>query len=494
MQLTTDQTDRACGVLLGQACGDALGVPYEFGTSPADDELAKMTGGGLGDYAPGEWSDDTQMAACIALVSATGANLTSTSALDEIAKKFLRWATEGAADIGVQTGSVLRSARIGEASPSERLTTAAHAYSDLNPRNAGNGALMRTAVVGVSALDDRDRTARAARMIAELTHADPLAGDSAVLWSEAVRIAVRERRFDVRGGLDLLPVERRDQWSEWITEAETQRPGTFVPNGFTVTALQAAWSAIIQTPVPDDAPERGSFACMHLQDALHAAVRIGDDTDTVAAISGGLLGAYWGQSAIPLSWVRKVHGWPSLRARDLVRLSALTATAGNSDSAGWPASERIVYGNPAQPVVRHPMDDGVFLGTETSSDHDATAIVSLFRRGTAEVPFGDVEPANHVEVRLLDSDDPDANLNLSFTLDDTAAVIAELRAEGHRVLVHCVRAEQRTPSVAVAYACRLGASPEQARRMIAEVLPDSRQHGRLWDYAVGEGGKTARTA
>ena len=58
----------------------------------------------------GQWSDDTQMAAGIALVSATGADPTSARALDEIADKFLRWAGEGATDIGVQTSNVLRSA------------------------------------------------------------------------------------------------------------------------------------------------------------------------------------------------------------------------------------------------------------------------------------------------------------------------------------------------------------------------------------------------
>jgi predicted protein tyrosine phosphatase len=135
--------------------------------------------------------------------------------------------------------------------------------------------------------------------------------------------------------------------------------------------------------------------------------------------------------------------------------------------------------------VRHPIDDGVFLGTENTSEHDATAIVSLFRRGRLDVPFGDVAPQNHVEVRLLDSERPEANPNLAFTLADTAAVIAELRAEGHRVLVHCVRAQQRTPSVAVAYAIHRGASPDDARRMVTAALPHSRRHGRLWDVAAG---------
>ena len=71
MKLTTLQKDRAAGVLLGQAIGDALGVPYEFGPKIAPGQ-AQMIGGGLGPYAPGEWSDDTQMAVCIAEVTASG--------------------------------------------------------------------------------------------------------------------------------------------------------------------------------------------------------------------------------------------------------------------------------------------------------------------------------------------------------------------------------------------------------------------------------------
>ncbi|MGI8889128.1 MAG: ADP-ribosylglycohydrolase family protein [Nocardioidaceae bacterium] len=46
----------------------------------------------------------------------------------------------------------------------------------------------------------------------------------------------------------------------------------------------------------------------HLQDALHEAIRVGHDTDTVAAIAGGLLGARWDASAVPARWSRQVHG------------------------------------------------------------------------------------------------------------------------------------------------------------------------------------------
>src|ERR1700733_12910671 len=106
--LTPRQLDRAAGVLLGAACGDALGVPYEFARPPGPGEMPVMKGGGLGPYAPGEYSDDTQMAVCIAEVTAGGADLRTEAALDAVAAAFLRWRRAGATDVGAQTAAVLR--------------------------------------------------------------------------------------------------------------------------------------------------------------------------------------------------------------------------------------------------------------------------------------------------------------------------------------------------------------------------------------------------
>ncbi len=76
--------------------------------------------------------------------------------------------------------------------------------------------------------------------MAALTHVDRLPGDSCVLWCEAVRMAVVQARLDLAGGLDPLPAERRDSWRQLIVDATGARPDRFSPNGFTVTALQAA--------------------------------------------------------------------------------------------------------------------------------------------------------------------------------------------------------------------------------------------------------------
>jgi ADP-ribosyl-[dinitrogen reductase] hydrolase len=297
--------DRVAGVLLGTAAGDALGAGYEFATPPTGD--IDMIGGGLGDFAPGEWTDDTAMALCIAEVAAD-------EPLDTVAVggRFLDWLRDRPPDVGISTRAVLTAAADGG-----DLRAAATAYLDAHPRGgAGNGALMRTAPVALAHLGDDTAIAETARRVAELTHADPLAGDSCVLWCVAIDRAVRERRLDgIHDALRLLPAERRGVWADRIHEAERHPPRCFTPNGFTVTALQAAHAAIVHTPVPDDEPRR------HLVDALETAIRIGDDTDTVAAIAGGVLGGCWGAAAVPARWRRMLHGWPGHDADDLVDLA-----------------------------------------------------------------------------------------------------------------------------------------------------------------------------
>ena len=476
--------DRAAGVLLGQACGDALGVPYEFGSARLTDAGPAMIGGGLGSYAPGEWSDDTQMASCIARVSATGSDLASDEALDAIAEGFLEWASAGPSDIGRQTSSVMRLARLENGPAGARLLAAAREHGRHSSNDAGNGALMRTSVIGVSHVDDREATAEAARAVASLTHPAADAVDSCVLWSEAVRRTVLCGDLNLTDGLDLLPESRRDRWRGFLEEAESSPPGTFSPNGWTVTALQAAWSAIVHTPVPELDPSVGSFPCQQLQHALHTAIGIGHDTDTVAAIAGGLLGARWGASAIPARWRRIVHGWPGLRSRDLIRLSWLTARRGELDGFGWPDVELMQYPPSRQHRVPHPADDRVLLGTVADLGHGETAAVSLCRLGATEVPAQGVKPEDHVEFWLLDSDDPRQNLNLDFVLADIALTVADLRAEDRTVLVHCVAAEQRTPSAALAYSRFRGGDTSEAAEAITSALRSARGQGRLWEHAA----------
>lgn len=308
--------DRITGVLVGAAVGDALGVPYELVDPPLTwPNRPQMLGGGLGDYAPGEYSDDTQMAWCIARVLADGLDLRTDAGLDSVASRFLQWRRD-ATDIGTQTAAVLdateRAARFGGYGYGYRMRHAAAELHRRTGRTAGNGSLMRTAPVALAYLDDVTAMADAARRVSDLTHHDPVAGDACVIWCAAIRWGVLQGTVGgIYDGVALIPEERRSQWRQWIEQATTQAAGTFNPNGYVVPALQAAWSAVSRS---------STYA-----GTVTAAVRAGHDTDTVACIAGALAGAVYGRSAIPQKWRRDVMGWPMMDANTLAELAAQIA-------------------------------------------------------------------------------------------------------------------------------------------------------------------------
>jgi ADP-ribosyl-[dinitrogen reductase] hydrolase len=258
--------------------------------------------------------------------------------------------------------------------------------------------------------------------------------------------------------------DRQELWAIRLDAAEASRPSDFTNNGWVVEALQAAWSAIATTPVPQDIPAAGVFRVDHLRLALDAAVRGGNDTDTVAAIAGGLLGAAYGASAVPAEWRRLLHGWPGMRARDLVAL------ANRIIGADAPFDHELYGMYP----VRHPHDDGLWLADLSALQNlpaGVDAVVSLCRVSEQDLPSG----VEQIDVRLIDDVGPQANPNLDFVLTDTVRLIEMLRSGGRTVLLHCMACQSRTPTVAALYGARRdGISAELALREIIEVLPGAR--------------------
>ncbi|MGE2736083.1 ADP-ribosylglycohydrolase family protein [Mycolicibacterium vaccae] len=462
----TAHCDRIEGVLLATAAGDALGAPYEF-KPPRGPELEVVMAGG-GGWEPGEWTDDTAMAVAIAEVAAAGVDLRDEAAQDTIVTRWLDWSRE-AKDVGVQTSTVLRGAAAGMNITAERTRALAQDLHARTGRTAGNGSLMRTAPVALAYLDDEDAMVEAARAISELTHFDPDAAEACVLWCSAIRHAVLTGELNVRVGLRHLPTERWHLWSERLGEAENKRPADFPNNGWVVSALQAAWSAIATTPIPADDPANGVLRTDHLRLALDAAVRAGFDTDTVAAIAGSLLGAAYGASAVPLEWRTLLHGWPGITAHDLVKLAGSIARAGRPDR--FDPSYR---GYRIDALARHPYDDEVLLsgiGALRDLPSDVDAVVSLCRVGDDDV----LDDIPHVEVRLIDREGIDENPHLDWVLLEAARAVERFRAEGKTVLLHCVEAQSRTPSVAALYGARLrGVGADEALDAVMRVLPRAR--------------------
>jgi ADP-ribosyl-[dinitrogen reductase] hydrolase len=370
-----------------------------------------------------------------------------------------------AKDVGVQTSSVLRAAhRLGLTARTTREASAA--LHERTGRTAGNGSLMRTAPVALAYLDDEAALVEAARSVSGLTHCDPEAGDACVLWCLAIRHAILTGKLDARIGLQHIDADRREKWASQLDVAEASQPSDFTNNGWAVEALQGAWCAITTTPIPHDGPATGVFRADHLRLALDVAVRGGGDTDTVAAIAGGLLGAAYGASAIPAEWRRVLHGWPGLQTRGLIDLASAITLKGKPDEFDFSYS-----GYRLGVAARHPYDDGVCLGDMgalRSLPEGVDAVVSLCRIGDADLPAR----AEQIDVRLIDQ--PGVNHNLDFVLLDTVRLVEQLRREGRTVLIHCVQAQSRTPTVAALYGVRLrGIGIVQALVDVCGVLPSA---------------------
>ncbi len=310
--------DRAVGTVIGGAMGDALGAGYEFAAAPEPDEVTMLPGTLTGEPA-GHWTDDTAMAIAILEVAARMGTLTTPAAATAVGVRFLDWFDSGPLDVGIHTRSVLSRATSGA-----HVAEAAAEVQVLHPTAAGNGSLMRTGPVALVHRGDDEQLVIAAAAMSELTHPHPDAVAACVLWTVAIDRAIATGTIEgPRAGLHLIDESRRAFWEQTIDDAETKDPRAFTPNGHVVVALQAAWAAIHATRQADD----------HLVAGLRRAVSIGDDTDTVAAIAGYLLGACYGFSAAPIEWSSGLAGWPvTYGVDDLVQLATSAVELGVVDA------------------------------------------------------------------------------------------------------------------------------------------------------------------
>jgi ADP-ribosyl-[dinitrogen reductase] hydrolase len=466
--LNTAGRDRAVGLMVGLATGDALGAGYEFGPALDPHDIA-MIGGGLGPFEPGEWTDDTSMALPLLEAIADGADLLDPATQDRVAADWVAWAGE-AKDVGVATRSVLSTGV-----RAVDLRAAADRMFAETGHAAGNGSLMRTGPIALAYLEDPVGLTEAATAYSHMTHGDPECAQACVLWNHAQRHAVLTGELDIRVGLSELESADARRWEVRIQEAENGRPTDFPKNGWVVHAFQAAWSAIATT---------GDGGPQHFENALRGAVSAGNDTDTVGAIAGGLLGARWGVSAVPLGWRRMLHGWPEIIGQDLVWLVL--------GALGQPRAARFY--DPSAPVVRpvpHPHDDGVLLGDVHALrdlPDDVDAVVSLCRIGSEEGPSRPIPASDHIQVWLVDDPAPAQNPHLEFVAEDAVGLIAQLREEGKTVYLHCVHAHSRTPFIAALYSVReRGVDPATALRDVTALLPAASPNPAFLRYLSGQG-------
>ena len=258
--------EQAIGMLVGTAIGDALGAPLEF-IEPEDirDVHEEMTGGGVHDTAPGEWTDDTAMAMAIADAYITQGGFDPAA----IMLNFKVWKDTGlygtrdyAFDIGNTTSAALVEANV--------YTPYAGSSS---PKASGNGSIMRVAPIMIVNHRNSVRAIGEAVAVSLMTH-----GSRDTVHYISAFVAECMEGFHFSSNQSLL--------------LKTRMP----PHGIRGTIMWAytqAWRSISLN---------GNF-----EDAVIHAVNRGNDADTVGAVTGMLAGRMFGYSKIPKRWLDKLH-------------------------------------------------------------------------------------------------------------------------------------------------------------------------------------------
>jgi len=279
--------DRTRGVLLGLACGDALGRPVEFSSaseiSAAHGQLDEMVGHGTWNQPAGTITDDTEQALCIAR------SLVDHQAFDpaDVAERFVAWYDSGPFDIGRMTMRSLSRLKHGD----EWDEAGEHVWEQSREgQNAGNGSVMRCPPLAIPYATDWDRLVEVSRQSSQITHADPRCTDGCAILNLTVAGLLENADTPLQDALDYVGADAPDELVTALRPlVRGDSPGTLETSGYVVHSLQTAL-------------HDGLFADS-AEEAIVTPVNRGGDTDTIGAIAGAVAGARFGASQLPDRWL-----------------------------------------------------------------------------------------------------------------------------------------------------------------------------------------------
>ncbi|ERI10702.1 ADP-ribosylglycohydrolase [Aneurinibacillus aneurinilyticus ATCC 12856] len=293
MKIPMNSIDRFRGSLIGLAIGDALGATLEFKAPGTFESVTNIVGGGPFNLRPGEWTDDTSMALCLAesLIKCNGF-----SAADQM-ERYVRWYRDGymsskgiCFDIGMTTRESLESFEI----------TGEPFSGSTDPWSAGNGSLMRLAPVPLFFSKTPELAVTLSGKSSMTTHGATEAVDACRFYGGLIVGAVLgfNKEELLSPGFSPIP----ELWGQHqlastiraVAEGsyKEKQPPAIKGAGYVVSSLEAALWAFYHGKT--------------FEEGLLLAVNLGDDADTTGAIYGQLAGAYFGIDAIPNRWIEKI--------------------------------------------------------------------------------------------------------------------------------------------------------------------------------------------
>ncbi len=268
------------GCLLGLAVGDALGTTLEFSPPGTFTPIDNLIGGGPFDLKPGQWTDDTSMALCLA------ASLIEQHGFDPIdqLQRYVRWRSEGyMSSTGrcFDCGTTVRRAL-------SRFEYTHEPYpGSTDPYTAGNGSIMRLAPVVLYYAPQSEQATHYAAESSRTTHGAPEAVDACRYFAALILAALQGKSKE-----------------EVLSDQNT----SFAPKIAAIAGGSYKWKQppeIRGTGYVVDSLEAALWAFHHsssYREGALLAVNLGNDADTTGAVYGQLAGAFYGEDGIPATW------------------------------------------------------------------------------------------------------------------------------------------------------------------------------------------------
>lgn len=293
-------SNKVLGGVIGFCVADALGVPVEFSSRARlkKHPITEMIGYGTHNQPEGTWSDDSSLTLCLIESLCDGFNI------HDIASKIIKWYEESSwtphgqvFDIGRTTLESIKRLKAGI----HPVEAGGKAVFD-----NGNGSLMR--ILPLAYLLEKNRkieiTHSVIHEVSRITHAHPR---TLLGCSIYIQFAIQLLR-----GNSLLEAYRFTQCEilDYFSNCIPYSNELFVYSRILKDNLaDLEEDDILSTGYVVDTLEASLWCLLNsfnYRSAVLRAVNLGDDTDTVAAITGGLAGIYFGEEQIPKEWIDKL--------------------------------------------------------------------------------------------------------------------------------------------------------------------------------------------
>lgn len=288
-----EEVQRYRGCLLGLAVGDAVGTALEFKAPGSFSLITDMIGGGPFELKPGQWTDDTSMALCLAesLIEKKGFD-----PKDQM-ERYVQWWKEGHLSC---TGACFDIGNATRAALSRFLKSRNALSGSTDPDTAGNGSIMRLAPVPMFYANEPVCAIEFAAESSRTTHGAASAVDACRYFAALIVGALGGVSREELLSDHFSPVKGYWKNHPLVSEIQEIASGSFrrkeppqiKGTGYVARSLEAALWAF--------------YRSKDFRESCLLAANLGDDADTTAAVCGQLAGAFYGEAGIPSEWLDKL--------------------------------------------------------------------------------------------------------------------------------------------------------------------------------------------